>query len=157
MLRLSPKEPSLTSHQKAILCSSHRPDQGLSPEWEPSSALSPSPLLLSSLGPSATPGPYSVLCSFAVSSLGCRRPRIWYLGLPLVYHPLCGVSGFLQQTPTGGRVESVNSPPPTTRPEHWISGGTRVLSHSPLSPTSTALQRSGFADTTVAFCRLLKQ
>ena len=44
---LSPNELHLTSHQKAILCSSHRPDQGLSHVWESSSA--PSPPAFSSL------------------------------------------------------------------------------------------------------------
>ena len=59
--RLSPKELHLTSHWKAFLCSSHGLDQGLSPTWEPSSALSPCPLLPSPPGPSAAPG--SLFCS----------------------------------------------------------------------------------------------
>jgi hypothetical protein len=95
--RLSPKEPCLTSLQKAILCSSHGPDQGLSPLWEPSSAASPP--CLSSLHPwgQVLQGVlYSVLSSSAVSSMGCQRLRTWYLELPLVHHPLCGVSGLTQ-------------------------------------------------------------
>ena len=45
-----------TSRQKAILCSSHGPDQGLSPVWEPPSArLSPCSLLPSGLGMTEQP------------------------------------------------------------------------------------------------------
>lgn len=42
--------------------------------------------------------------------------------------------------PTWGSVESMRSPPAFARQEHQNSGGTRVLSHSPLSPTPTAPQ-----------------
>ena len=57
--------------------------------------LSPCPLPLS---PGRVPpqGPYSVLSSSALSSVGCQKLRTWYLGLPLVHHPLCGVSGLTQ-------------------------------------------------------------
>jgi hypothetical protein len=41
-------------------------------------------------------GPYSALSSPAVSSMGCWRLRTWYLGLPFVHHPPCGVSGLTQ-------------------------------------------------------------
>ena len=82
-----------------ILCSSHGPDQGLSPPtWEPSST--PSCPAFSSLCPpelSAAQGPYSVLSSStARSSVECQRLRTWYLGLPLVHPLLCGVSGLAQ-------------------------------------------------------------
>jgi hypothetical protein len=40
-------------------------------------------------------GPYSVLRTSAVSSVGCWRLRTWYGGCPLST-PLCGVSGFTQ-------------------------------------------------------------
>jgi hypothetical protein len=41
-------------------------------------------------------GPYSILRSSTISSVGCWRLRTWYLGLPLVHHPSCGVSGLTQ-------------------------------------------------------------
>ena len=88
---LSPNEPRLTSCQKAILCFSHWPDQGLWPVWEPSSA--PSPPALSSFpsrGQVPPRSPYSVLSSSAISSVGCWRLKTWYLGLPFVHHLLWG-------------------------------------------------------------------
>ena len=103
--RLSPKEPSLISRKKVILCSSHRPDQGLLPVWESSRAASPPPS-----PPFILQGLYSVLSSSAVSSVGCWRLRTLYLGLPLVHHPPCGVSGLTQQDahpgPCGKPVQS---------------------------------------------------
>ena len=73
--------------------------------WEPPSAPPPlSPCFLFPYLWSLVPlwglvlprGPYSVLSSSAISSMGCQRLRTWYQGLPLV-HPLpCGVSGFTQ-------------------------------------------------------------
>ena len=56
---------------------------------------SPCPLPLS-LELSAAWGPYSVLSSSAISSVGCQRLTTWYLGLPLVHYPPCGVSGLTQ-------------------------------------------------------------
>ena len=89
--RLFPNEQRLTFHRKAILCSSYAPDQGFSP------ASTTSPPALSSLHPRVLPrDPYSVLSSATASSVGCWRLRTWYLGLPLVPHPLCGVSGLTQ-------------------------------------------------------------
>ena len=97
----------------------------------------PCPILSSSLGPSAALGGgegYSVLSSSAITSVGCQRLRTWYLGLPLVHHLLCGVSGLAQPDAHQGYVESVSSPPVSAHPEHWNSGRTRILSHSPISP-----------------------
>jgi hypothetical protein len=88
--RLFPIELCLISHQKAILCSSHGPDQGLSPAWEPSSTVSPP--ALSSLPPRSSYC-YFVLSSSSISSMGCQRLRIWHLGLPLVHSLPCGGSG----------------------------------------------------------------
>jgi hypothetical protein len=122
---LSPNERSLTSNQKAILCSSHRPDHGLSTAWEPSSA--PSPHALSSFPPRVPPrGPYSVLSSSAISSVGCWRLRTWYQGLPLVHHLPCVVSGLTQpdayQGPRGKRAQSSRICPPRA-PELWQDTG----------------------------------
>ena len=72
-------------------------------------------------------GPYSVLGSSAVSSVGCQRLRTWYQGLPLVQTPT------VSQRPIQGFVESVQQ---SSRiilpkaPELWWDRGT--LSHSPL-------------------------
>ena len=133
---LSPKELHLTSHQKAILCSSHRPDQGLSPLWEPSSAASPP--TVSSFHPRVQvlpQGPYSVLSSSAISSVGCQRLRTWYLGLPLVHHPPCGVSGLTQpDAHPGPSGKCPAALPASACPEHWNSGRTWVFSHSLYSP-----------------------
>ena len=95
--RISPNEWCLTSHQKAILCCSHGPDQGLSPAWEPCNILSPPTLsCLHPWGRMPPLGPYSVLSSFAISSVGCWRLRTWYLGLSLVHQQPCGVSHLIQ-------------------------------------------------------------
>lgn len=51
-------------------------------------------------------GPYSVLSSSALSSVGCRRLGTWYLGLPLVHHPPCGVSGLTQPDTHPGLCEN---------------------------------------------------
>jgi hypothetical protein len=89
---LSPNQLSLTSCQKAILYSSHGPDQRLLHMWEPSSALlSPCPLLPSSLGRVSPQGSYSVLSS-SIFSVGYLSLGTWYLGLPLVQYPPCAVS-----------------------------------------------------------------
>ena len=133
--RLSPNEPHLISHQKAILCSSQRPDQGLSPVWEPSST--PSLPALSSLPPwGRVPpqGPYSVLSSSAVSSVGCQRLRTWYQGLPLVHHPPCGVSDLTQtNTHPGlhGKHEQSSLVCPPRAPELWHDPGSSPLPSSP--------------------------
>jgi hypothetical protein len=71
--RLSPKEPHLTSCQKAFLCSSHRPDQGLSPLWEPPSALSP---VLSFLQPRSWPSHQGLpVCSQLLHGIQCGMPE----------------------------------------------------------------------------------
>ena len=111
--KLSPNEPRLTSLQKAILC--HGPDQGLSRENHPAPPLPlPSPPFI----PRAkchSPGFYSGLSSSTVSSVGCWRLRTWYLGLPLVHHPPCGVSGLTQpdahRGPRAKRVAVLPRPP----------------------------------------------
>ena len=134
--KFSPKEQCLTSCQKAILYSSHRPDQGLLPVWKPSSVPLPSPPF--GPGPSAAwGGVYSVLSSSLVSSVGCWRLGTWCLGLPLVHHPPSW-SQWLRTArhPLGAAWKACGRPPAPTRPEHRNSGGTRVL--SPLSPTPTA-------------------
>ena len=59
-------------------------------------ALSPCPLLPSSPARVLPRGPYSVLRSSGISSVGCQRLRTWCLGLPLVHHQPSGVSGFTQ-------------------------------------------------------------
>jgi hypothetical protein len=88
--RLSSNEPLLTSCQKAFLRPSHRPClHGNHPVPFP-----PPSLISGSLVPHW--GPYSVLRSSSLSSVGCRRLRTWYLGLPFVHPLLCGVSGFTQ-------------------------------------------------------------
>ena len=96
MERLS--QPRLTSHQKVFLCCIHGLDYGLLPAWEPLSASSLPALSSLISGASAPRGPLfcSQLCDSAVSSLGCWRLRTWYLGLPLVHHLPCGVSGLTQ-------------------------------------------------------------
>jgi hypothetical protein len=135
--RLSPNQLRLTSYQNAILCSSHGPDQRLLPMWEPSSAPLTCPLLPSSPGPSAIVGP--LFCSQLLRHI--QRRGYIYMGLPLVHHPLCEVSG-LTQPDIWGREETVRSPPTSAHPEHWNAGRTRVLSHFPLSPTPMAPQIS---------------
>jgi hypothetical protein len=140
MERLS--QPRLTSHQKVFLCCIHGLDYGLLPAWEPLSASSLPALSSLISGASAPRGPLfcSQLCDSAVSSLGCWRLRTWYLGLPLVHHQPCGVSGLHSQVnPPGGVLHEKHVQSPASAcPEHWNSGRTRALPHSSLSPTSTA-------------------
>ena len=134
--RLSPNEPHLTSRQKVFLCSSHRPDQGLSLTWKPPSVplLLPSPLFsLTELPPG---GPHFVLSSSTVSSMRCPRLRNWYLDCPLSTTCQAGVRGFTQpDTHPGPRGKHVAvSPSMSALPEHQNSGGTRIFPHSPLYP-----------------------
>jgi hypothetical protein len=67
------------------------------PAWEPPSA-PPLPLPFSLISGVQVPpwGPLSVLSSSTISSMGRQRLRTWFLGLPLVHHPPCGVSGLTQ-------------------------------------------------------------
>jgi hypothetical protein len=90
--------------------------------------LSPSALFRYLRGLVPTRGPYSVLSSSAVSSVGCQTLRTWYRGLPLVHPMLCGVSGF----PPRAVWKASSSPPTSTRPDHRNSGWTRALSLPPL-------------------------
>ena len=80
-------------------------------------------------------GSYSVLSSSTVSSVRCRRLRTWYLGLPLVHHLPCGVSGLTQPDahpgPCGNRLAVL---------PHLPTQSTRTLvghghSPTPLFPT----------------------
>ena len=97
--------------------------------------LSPSVLSPISPGPGVLlRGPYSVLCSSAISRVGCQRLRTWYRGLALV-HPLpCGVSGFTQPDahpgPCGKHLAVLLHLP---APEHRNSGRMQALSLPPLS------------------------
>ena len=96
-----------TSRQKAILCSSPGPDQGLLLTWEAFS--DPSPRLLLPLAPKPVPprGPHSVLSSSRVSSVGCWRLGTWCLELPLSTTHRVGSVPSQGQTATRGHVESV--------------------------------------------------
>jgi hypothetical protein len=94
--------------------------------WKlPSAPLSPCSLIPYPRGQVLPRGPYSVLSSCVVTSVGCvgcQRLRTWYLGLPLVHHLPCGVSGLVC---------------PPRAPELWRVAGSLLL---PSSPTPTALQ-----------------
>jgi hypothetical protein len=58
-------------------------------------------------------GPPFVLSSFTVSSLGCLRLGIWFLGLSLVQHPpSCDSVASHSQTPTRGHMERVRRSSP---------------------------------------------
>ena len=96
-----------TSRQKAILCSSPGPDQGLLLAWEAFS--DPSPRLLLPLAPKPVPprGPHSVLSSSGVSSVGCWRLGTWCLELPFSTTHRVGSVPSHGQTATRGHVESV--------------------------------------------------
>ena len=112
--RRSPNKPRLASQQKAFLLSSHGPDQGLSPTWEPPST--PSPPAFSSLWPSddgvAPPPRGPPICSQLFRGvqrcLGCMRLRTCCLGLPLVHPPPSwGSVASYSQTPTPFHMESM--------------------------------------------------
>ena len=96
-----------TSRQKAILCSSPGPDQGLLLAWEAFS--DPSPRLLLPLAPKPVPprGPHSVLSSSGVSSVGCWRLGTWCLELPLSTTHRVGSVPSHGQTANRGHVESI--------------------------------------------------
>ena len=84
-------------------------------------------------GAKCCPGPLFCSQLIAVSSVGCQRLRTWYLGLPLVHHPLCGVSGLTQPDShpgTHGKYPAVQN-----------SGGARALSPTPLFPHTHVLER----------------
>jgi hypothetical protein len=141
--RLSSNELCLTSCRKAFLSSSHRPDQGLLPTWEPPStplslySLLPLTLGLTYLHPTPHPLPHSVLSFFKVS--GMLRMRTCYLRLPLVHHPPSRAPvASHSQTPTQSHVESMWQSSQSTCPEHWNSAGMWVFSQPLYSPTPTA-------------------
>jgi hypothetical protein len=117
-------EQSLTSHQKATLCSSHGPDQGLSPAWEPSSAARPPhpcSLLPLSSGPSASLGP--LFCSQLVCLIQHGMQEAENLVSGAAPCPPPALWGQCLHTATWGHVESMCSPPISTSPEHQNSVG----------------------------------
>jgi hypothetical protein len=103
---------------------------------QPFSASS-SPPALSSVHPQGRMlpwGPYSVLSSSTLSSVGCRTLRTWYMGLPLVQHPLCGISGSKQpDTHLGLRGKHAWSSYTCLprAPELWQDTGSLSLSYFP--------------------------
>ena len=125
----------LTSRQKAIPCSSHGSDQGLTPTWEPSRT--PSPPALSSphpRGPVLSPGP--LFCSqlllriqrgmpeaenLVPRAAPCPPPTVWAQWLHTA------------QMSTWGRVKSVRSPPVSPAQNTRTLAG-RGLSPIPLFP-----------------------
>ena len=144
--RLSPNEPS-NLLSEAFLCSSHGPDQGLSPLWEPHSAsLSPCPLLPSALGLTEPPlgSPFCSQQFLGVQRcLGCPRLRTWCLGLPIVHHtPSWGQGLHIARQPPGATWKACSNPSASAGPEHQNSGGTRVFSHSLFPPCSLPHRRA---------------
>jgi hypothetical protein len=104
--------------------------------------LSPCPLFPYLRGLVPPWGPYSVLSSPVISSLGCWRLRTWYWGLPLV-HLLPTPSSVESvashspdQMPTWGGMESVwqysPSPWPRATPELWPDMGSLPPCSSPI-------------------------
>jgi hypothetical protein len=82
-------------------------------------------------------GPYSVLSSSAVSSVGCQRLRTWYWGLPLI-HPSPALWGqwlHIARCPPGAAWKASGSSSASACPEHRNSGQMWALSHSPLPNT----------------------
>jgi hypothetical protein len=79
-------------------------------------------------------GSYSVLSSSTVSSVRCRRLRTWYLGLPLVHHLPCGVSGLTQRAvhsgPSGKHAQSSRACLPRAQ-ELWPNVGSLPFSSFP--------------------------
>jgi hypothetical protein len=61
-------------------------------------------------------GPYSVLSSSAVSSMGCQRLRTWYGGCPLSTPRRVGSVASHSQMPTGGGAWKASGSPPTSPP-----------------------------------------
>lgn len=101
--RLSPNEPCLVFHQ-TFLCSSHRPDLGLSPAWEP---LSLCPLSCNSGAEAVAPG------SLVLGAATCPPPP----------HPhRVGSSGFTQPDahlgPSGKRPAGCGLSPSPLLPLH---------------------------------------
>jgi hypothetical protein len=95
--------------------------------------------------PSSCRGPYSVLSSSAVSSMGCWRLRTWYRGLPLVHLPaMWGQWLHIARWPPGALWKVSSSPPASTCPEHRNSGRTPALPLSPLPIHPPAPQLSIF-------------
>ena len=85
-------------------------------------------------------GPYSVLISSTISSVGCWTLRTWYMGLPLVHHPLCGVSGSTQpdvHLGLHGKHEQSSYTCLPRAPKLWWDTGSLPLSYFPhtLGPT----------------------
>jgi hypothetical protein len=109
--RLSPNEQRLTFCRKAILHSSHRPDQGLLACVGTNKRPRPCPFLPSVLGSVLrgwAGGGHSVLSFSAVSNVGCQRLGTWCLGLSLVHHQLSWDSmASHSQIPTQGLMESM--------------------------------------------------
>ena len=97
--------------------------------WNHPDPLLPLPSLPLSLGPSAAPGPLSVLSSSTVSSMGCWR-LTWYLELPLVHHKPCGICGLTQPDAHPGHMESIRQSshvhPPRAK-ELWQDTGSFLL------------------------------
>ena len=129
---LSPNEPYLTSCQKAILCSSHGPVQGLLPKWKPSSATSTPALSFLHIRAECCPGP--LLCFQLLFQCGmlevenlvpraapCPPPTVWDQWLNTARCP---------PGPCGKRVQFSNVCSPRA-PELWWEW---VLSHSTLYP-----------------------
>jgi hypothetical protein len=147
--QLSPKKPCLTSRQRAFLHLSQDWTKDSHPPENHPAPPTPTPFpFLPSLGLTDLPlGAPFVLRSSLVSSVGCLRQRLrtCYLGLPLVHHPLCGVSGFTQPGTHPGRMESlwaVHPHPPVQSTRTLVGHG---LSSTPfISPMPTAPQVSKY-------------
>ena len=139
--------PRLTSRQKAFL---HGPDQGVSPKWEPPSALSPCPLLPSALGPSFCS---ALLWCPAVSGMP-QTENLLPRTAPCGPEWLAGSVASHSQTPTPGRVESEwlsSRVHPPRAPELWWDAGFLPLplfphAHCPAGPHAhTIIKQKGEA------------
>ena len=100
----------------------------------------PLPSLPLSPGPSAALGPYSVLSSSAVFSMGFQRLRTWYWGLPLIHPPPCGVSGFTQPDTHQGPLGKHQAVFPCLPTQSTGTLARRRHVPIPLFPTPTAPQ-----------------
>jgi hypothetical protein len=97
----------------------------------------PLPSLPASPGPGAARGPYSVLSSSAISSVGCWRLRTWYGGCPLSTPCRVGSVSSHSQIPTLGPVESVRQSSCVCLPraqELWPDMGSVPSPSSPIPP-----------------------
>jgi hypothetical protein len=128
--RLSSNKLFLTSHQKAFLCSSHRPDLGHSPAWEPL----PVPSSPISGAESVASGP--LFCSQLLCRIQHGMPETENL-VPRAAPcpPPCCVGSVAShsQMPTRGSVESMRSLPCPPVPSTGTLAG-HGLSPSPLFP-----------------------